>query len=277
MQMSPQQANDFVKVLGPTLKNAGLGVNAKIICGNEETWLTTKDDSFPAIANDPIASSYVPIYSGHGYLHPPDSLVASPNSGKRIWQTEWGTFKPWTTAWDQGDIASGYTDSGFIWAQQIYTALTAANVSAFFYWWGAADDPQSKNQTLIRLNGTSFDASNAVSKRLWAFSNYSRFVRPTSTRICTTTSNNNSLVTAFSNTNGSLAIVVLNTATQAMTVPIAVPRMGFPDGSQVVPHITNTTNNTAKQDAVTTSKAIFPATLPSRSLVTYIIPASKSA
>jgi len=272
MQMSPQQADDFVKVLGPTLKNAGLRTTSQIICCDSETWLTTKDDYVPAIANDPIASSYVPIYSGHGYLHPPDSLVASPNSGKRIWQTEWGTFKPWTTAWDQGDIASGYTDSGFIWAQQIYTALTAANVSAFFYWWGAADDPQSKNQTLIRLNGSSFDASNDVSKRLWAFANYSRFVRPGATRIGATTSNNNLLVTAFSNTNGSLAIVVLNTATQAMTVPIAVPKTGFPDGSQVVPYITNTTNNTAKQDAVTISKGIFPATLPARSLITYTIP-----
>ena len=268
MQMSPQQADDFIKVLGPTLKKAGLSTRTQIICCESETWLTTKEDYIPTVANDPIASSYVPIYSGHGYIHPPDSPVTSVNPGKRIWQSEWSTFKPWTPVWDQGDISAGYTDSGFIWAQQIYTALTVANVSAFFYWWGAANDPLNKNQALIRINK---DFSFDVSKRLWAFANYSRFVRPGAIRIGTTTNNNNLLVTAFNNTDGSLAIVVLNTATHAMTVPITLPT-GIANGTQVVPYITDTTHNTAKQDPVTISKGVFPATLPSRSLITYTIP-----
>lgn len=272
MLMNPQQAADFVKVLGPTLKKAGLSTSTQIICCESETWLTTKQDYVPAIANDPIASSYVPIYSGHGYIHPPDSPVTAVSPGKRIWQSEWGTFKPWTPAWDQGDLAAGYTDSGFIWAQQIYTALTAANVSAFFYWWGAANDPQNKNQALIRIHGSSFD----VSKRLWAFANYSRFVRPGATRIGATTSNNNLLVTAFNNTDGSVAIVVQNTTTHTMTVPIALP-MGIPNGTQVLPYITDTTHNTAKQDPVTIRNGVFPATLPSRSLITYTISAKKGA
>jgi O-glycosyl hydrolase len=235
--------------------------------------LTTKEDYIPTVANDPIASSYVPIYSGHGYIHPPDSPVTSVNPGKRIWQSEWSTFKPWTPVWDQGDISAGYTDSGFIWAQQIYTALTVANVSAFFYWWGAANDPLNKNQALIRINK---DFSFDVSKRLWAFANYSRFVRPGAIRIGTTTNNNNLLVTAFNNTDGSLAIVVLNTATHAMTVPITLPT-GIANGTQVVPYITDTTHNTAKQDPVTISKGIFPAILPSRSLITYTIPTKQGA
>jgi glucuronoarabinoxylan endo-1,4-beta-xylanase len=271
MQMNPQQADNFVKVLGPTLKKAGLSTSTQIICCESETWLTTKEDYVPTIANDPIASSYVPIYSGHGYIHPPDSPVTSVSPGKRIWQSEWGTFKPWTTAWDQGNIAAGYTDSGFIWAQQIYTALTAANVSAFFYWWGAANDPLNKNQALIRINGSSFD----VSKRLWAFANYSRFVRPGATRIGATTSNNNLLVTAFTNTDGSLAIVILNTAAHAMTVPIALPT-DIPNGTRVAPYLTDTTHNTDKQDTVTISNGVFPATLPSRSLITYTISAKKN-
>ena len=225
MQMSPQQADDFVKVLGPTLKKAGLSASTQIICCKSETWLTTKQDYVPAIANDPIASSYVPIYSGHGYVHPPNSPVPSVSPDEQIWQSKWSTFKPWTTAWDQGDSPTNNTDSGIIWAQQIYTALTAANVSAFFYWWGAANDPLNKNQALIRINKNS---SVDVSKRLWAFANYSRFIRPGATRIGATTSNNNLLVTAFSNTNGSLSIVVLNTANHAMTVPIALSKPGHP-------------------------------------------------
>lgn len=269
MLMNPQQADDFVKVLGPILKQAGLSTSTQIICCESETWLTTKENYVPTVANDPIASSYISIYSGHGYIHPPDSPVTAVSPGKRIWQSEWGTFKPWTPIWDQGDISAGYTDSGFIWAQQIHTALTAANVSAFFYWWGAANDPLNKNQALIRINK---DSSFDVSKRLWAFANYSRFVRPGATRIGATTNNNNLLVTAFNNTNGSTAIVVLNTAHHAMTVPITLPT-GLPNGTQVVPYITDTTHNTAKQDPVTVSNGVFPATLPSRSLITYTISA----
>jgi glucuronoarabinoxylan endo-1,4-beta-xylanase len=267
MLMSPQQVNDFIKVLGPTLQTAGLSSSTQIICCDTETWLTTKDDYVPAVANDPIASSYISIYSGHGYIHPPDSPVSAVGPGKRIWQSEWGTFEPWTTGWDQGHTAASYAGAGFTWTQQIYTALTAANVSAFFYWWGAANDPLNKNQELILINKNgSFD----VSKRLWAFANYSRFVRPGATRIGATTANSYLLVTAFTNINGSIAIVILNTAYRAMTVPITVPTT-IPNGTQVVPYITDTTHDTAQQNSVTVSNGIFPAVVPARALVTYNI------
>lgn len=167
MQMSAQQADDFIKVLGPTLKKAGLSTT--IICCDSETWVAARDDYIPAIANDPIASPYVSVYSGHGYIHPPKSPLTS-NTEKRSWETEWGTFNPWNNKWDNSN-----TESGFTWAQHIYTALTAGNVNAFFYWWGAAND--AKDQSLIRIDGSSLD----VSKRLWAFANYSRFIRPRAT------------------------------------------------------------------------------------------------
>ncbi len=269
MQMSPQQADDFVKILGPTLKNTGLSTSTQIICCDSETWLMGKDHYIPTIANDRIASSYIPIYSSHGYIHSPNAPLISPHAGKNIWQTEWGNFTPWINIWDQGDMTPDHADSGFIWAQHIYTALTAANVSAFFYWWGAASD--SKNQSLIRFNGSSVD----VSKRLWAFANYSRFVRPGAIRIGATTSDNKLLVTAFSNTDGSLAIVVLNTAMQAMTVPITLSKMGISSGQSVVPYVTDSTNNTAKQDALTITNGGFSAKLPARSLVTYTLAAKR--
>ena len=262
MQMTPQQADDFVKVFGPTLKDAGLSTSTQLICCDAETWVAARDGYVPAIANDPIASQYVSVYSGHGYIHAPKSPLTS-DPEKRSWETEWSTFNAWDNQWDNSD-----TDSGFTWAQHIDTALTAGNVNAFFYWWGAANDP--KDQSLIRINGSSFD----VSKRLWAFGNYSRFIRPGATRIGATTSNKNLQVTAFSNTNGSLAIVVLNTATQAITAPIALPKMGIPDGPYVVPYVTDTTNDMAKQDALTTTNGVFSPTLPAHSLITYTIQAN---
>jgi glucuronoarabinoxylan endo-1,4-beta-xylanase len=260
MLMSPEQADDFARVLGPTLKGAGLPTT--IVCCDSETWLTAKNGYVPAIANDPIASPYVSVYSGHAYISTPKSPL-TPNPAKRSWETEWCTFNPWDSAWDNSK-----TDSGFTWAQHIYTSLTAGNVNAFFYWWGASND--SKDQSLIYVNGSSIN----VSKRLWAFANYSRFIRPGATRISAATSNSNLEVTAFTNTNGSISIVVLNTATQAVTVPIALPKMGIADGTSVIPYVTDNTNSMTKQDPLTLTNGTFPAILPAHSLITYTISAS---
>lgn len=256
MQMSPQQTEDFVKILGPTLLHADLSTS--IVCCDTETWTAARDSYIPAIANDPVASSYVAVYSGHGYIHPPKSPLTL-NGKKRSWETEWSTFHAWDNRWDHSA-----TDSGFTWAQHIHTALTAGNVNAFFYWWGAADD--AKDQSLIRIHDNSIE----VSKRLWAFANYSRFIRPGAIRIGATTSDPALQVTAFRNTDQSLVIVALNTAAQAMTVPIALPKMGR---HSVVAYVTDTTNDMSQQDALPITHDIFSTTLPARSLITYTIPA----
>jgi hypothetical protein len=54
---------------------------------------------------------------------------------KPAWETEWAPFgfQPWDPAWDDGSPSSGFT-----WAQNIYTGLTAANLDAFLYLWGAS-------------------------------------------------------------------------------------------------------------------------------------------
>ena len=133
---------------------------------------------------------------------------ASPLSGwaKPAWQTEWSTFETWDPAWDDGTDASGLT-----WAQHIYTGLTAANLSAFLYWWGSTTPSENgDNEGLIEINGSSVIPSG----RLWAFANYSRYVRPGAVRIGATSSNSAVDLTAFRNTDGSVAIVALNTGNQ---------------------------------------------------------------
>jgi glucuronoarabinoxylan endo-1,4-beta-xylanase len=256
MVMTPAQTEDFAKILGPALLHAEL--STRIVCCDTEGWDSAPDYT-GAITGDPVASRYVSIISSHGYNAPPDSLLTSAND-KPIWETEWSTFSPFDPAWDDGS-----TSSGFAWAQNIYTGLTAANLNAFFYWWGVTTS--TDNESLIRLSGTTVTPA----KRLWAFASYSRFVRPGARRIGASSGNSSLEVTAYKNVNGSLAIVVLNTASSDIPTLFSLQNLGLAHNAQAVPFLTNAASNTAAQAPLLVSQGAFNATVPARSLVTYVI------
>ncbi len=79
----------------------------------------------------------------------------------------------------------------------------------------------------------------AASGRLWAFANYSRYVRPGAVRIAATSSNSAVNLTAFKNTDGSIAIVALNTATSADPITYSLSGTGTANGATVTPYLTN--------------------------------------
>jgi glucuronoarabinoxylan endo-1,4-beta-xylanase len=252
MVMSPAQTEDFVKVLGPTLAAAHLWT--QITCCDAEGW-----DLAPgytsAIINDPVARHYVGVISSHGYTAPPTFPLAA--AGKHVWESEWADFNTWDPAWDDGSAASGFT-----WAQRIYTGLTAANLSAFFYWWGA--NTSFTNSGLLHFTSGTVD----VSSRFWAFANYSRFIRPGAFRIGATSGNSSLDVAAFSNRDGSTIIVALNTATSDASTTFTLQN---DRGGVAFPYLTNASNNMAWQQPIVIHGGTFSATVPARSLVTYQI------
>ncbi|HET8842448.1 MAG TPA: cellulose binding domain-containing protein, partial [Ktedonobacteraceae bacterium] len=255
MVMSAAQNTDFTKVLGPTLRNAG--VSTKLVCCDAEGW-----DLAPgyvnSIAADSTANSFVNLFSSHGYTAPPNSTLSN-TGGKHVWETEWANFDTWDPAWDDGTAAAGFT-----WAQRIYTGLTSANLSAFLHWWGL--NTSNTNSGLLHLNGSTVE----VSKRFWAFANYSRFIRPGATRISASSANGLNL-SAFLNSNGSLVIVALNTASSDSAVTYSLQNTGIANGATVTPYMTNASNDLAAQSPLSVSGGAFTATVPARSLVTYQI------
>ena len=258
MQLSPAQTASFLDVLGPTLASSGLPT--KMECCATEGWDYAQQYA-SAIESDSTASADTAVFTSHGYTQAP----ASPLSGwaKPAWQTEWSTFETWDPAWDDGTDASGLT-----WAQHIYTGLTAANLSAFLYWWGSTTPSENgDNEGLIEINGSSVIPSG----RLWAFANYSRYVRPGAVRIAATSSNSAVDLTAFRNPDGSVAVVALNTGTSADPITYSLSGTGTPSGATVTPYLTDSASDTAAQAATTVSGGAFSATIPARSLVTYVI------
>jgi hypothetical protein len=200
------------------------------------------------------------VFSSHGYSGAP----TTPLSGwtKPVWQTEWfgNDGSSWDAAWDDGTA-----DSGLTWAQRIYQGLTGANLSAYLFWQGA--DPNNGNGGLVFLqsNGTA-----AASGRLWAFANYSRYIHPGAVRIGATSSNSGVDLSAYKNTDGTVAVVALNTSSSSDAISYATSGIGGTSGT-VTPWLTNGASNVAAQSAISLSGGAFSATIPARSLVTYVI------
>jgi O-glycosyl hydrolase len=112
------------------------------------------------------------------------------------------------------------------------------------------------------------------SGRLWAFANFSDFIRPGAVRIGATTSDGSLTLDAFRNANGTIAVVVLNEGTSADSVTFSLTGTGTPDGATVTPYLTDSSSSVAARAKTTVSGGRFSATLPPRSLVTYVVPSA---
>ena len=131
--------------------------------------------------------------------------------------------------------------------------------------WGASTTSLTgPNTGLVEVKGNTV----ATSGRLWAFASYSRFIRPGAVRIGTTTSDAGLEVSAFRNSDGSIAVVALNSA---HTPQVATFSLRGLRGAHVTPYLTDTSHDLSAQAPITVRNSAFTATLPPRSLVSYDI------
>jgi len=242
MFMTPAQAANFVPYLGRALAAAHLPT--RVACCDAEGW-TDGESYTQAVLGDPASARYVSLITSHGYTAPPTVPLTSE---RPVWESEWADFSTWDPAWD--DAANG---DGFTWAQDIQTALTQANVDAFFYWWGAS--ASTANSGLIQVQGPAIN----LSKRYWSFAAFGRYIRPGAVRVGASSSSSALSVSAFRDPGGSWVAEILNTGTTAQ--PIAL--RGLPRG-----HATGYVTN--ESDALTVQPG-GPLTAPARSLLTVVI------
>jgi glucosylceramidase len=251
MRLTPAQAVDFAKVLGPIAAGAGL----KVTCCDSFGWNQQKNYT-SAIEADATARGIVATHTGHTYASKIDSPLPT---SKRSWMSEWNpNGTTWNENWDDG---SGY--DGMTIAKAVHTALTTGNVNAYVYWYGAST---GTTRGMIQMNGDGY----RVSKRLWAIAGYSRFIRPQANRIGSSTSDGNLQLSAYRNTDGSLVVVVINNSSSANSVSYSLKNTGITTGT-ATPHLTNNTGNMAAQTSVRINGGAFTASVPARSMVTYRI------
>jgi O-glycosyl hydrolase len=259
MLMSPSQTANLMGILGATIARSGLSTRGE--CCATSSWKFAQQYA-EAIETDQAANTATALFTSHGYFAAPNSPLKG--WSKPVWQTEWAPFNtgPFDAAWDDGSQLSGFT-----WAQNIHTGLTAANLGAFLYLWGANTSTTTitgPNTGLVEVKGNTV----ATSGRLWAFANYSRLIRPGAVRIGATTSRSGLEVSAFRNSDGSTAVIVLNSAHSRQAATFSLRGLS---AAHVTPYLTDTTHQLSAQTPITVNNSTFTATLPPRSLVSYDI------
>ncbi|WP_342769398.1 glycoside hydrolase family 30 protein, partial [Sphaerisporangium album] len=250
MRFTPEQAAEFVKILGPVAARAGL----KVACCDGAGW-TVQEAYTKAIEADPAAARWVATHTGHPYVDPIDHPLPT---RRPTWMSEWSpNGTTWNENWDDG---SGY--DGFAVASNIHESLATAGVSGYVYWFGAS---LGATRGLIQLDGDAYH----VSKRLWALAAYSRFIRPGAVRVGTRTTGDGLdglKVTAFRNADGGQVVEILNTGTTAVTT-----RLLAEDGRRATAYLTDATHSLTPVNALRGSGHGLRAELAPRSLTTIVL------
>lgn len=256
MQSNGTQAADFIKVLAQTIEQEGIPV--KLTCCDGVGWEQQEEmmAGLQAIAPDgKSGEDYLSVITGHGYSSAPNFPLSTKLP---TWQTEWadltGDFTPYTF-FDNGGPGEGMT-----WANNIQTAFTKANVSAFLYWIGAENS--TTNSGLINLNNDEV----IPSKRFWAMASFSKFVRPGAVRLGATSSDSSLAVSAFRNLDGVVAIQVINNSTSSTPLTVDLGQSG-----QATPYTTsNAFDLEAGQPILVGPNGKFVANVPARSLISFV-------
>jgi glucuronoarabinoxylan endo-1,4-beta-xylanase len=180
---TPEELSTFVRdFLGPTFERRDVG--ATIVLGEGVGY--GERHVLPALA-DPVARSYVGVVASHAYGGlrdnssdvPPEAFAVSNQLGKPVWMTE---FMNQGAPRDRLFVNNTISD-GLRYANLVANAFGTSQLSAYFWWWPAANNG-SDGSDLIRLVNTGTPQSGnptetgqyRVFKRYYTLGQYSRFV-----------------------------------------------------------------------------------------------------
>ncbi len=257
-EWTTSEMNTFVvNHLRPAL--AASGLTARLMAP-EVSFYSNFDNAwgFPLL-NDPGMRAAVSIVATHGYGRT-DNFSNPCNScaqyNKPIWQTEDSNLD---------GRYNGSIDDGMTWSTEIYKALNAGRFSAWFYWWVMTLN--NDNQGLINANPAT--DSFQVPKRLYVVGQFSRFIRPNSVLLLSTSSDSTLQVTAVRPASGAVAVVLANTGKTSHTVTVNLSGLSNPPAS-VTPYRTSASENQAQLSALGVFSGAFTITVPAKSVVTVV-------
>ncbi|MGL5893653.1 MAG: glycoside hydrolase [Bacteroidales bacterium] len=109
-------------------------------------------------------------------------------------------------------------------ARMIHYDLTVANVSAW-QWWTAVSPEDYKDGLLFVDKNIEGTPNLYIPKLLWAFGNYSRFIRPGATRIGVTgeMDMDGLLLSSYENIDKSIVSVIINSSETPISISLKVP------------------------------------------------------
>lgn len=117
------------------------------------------------------AESLLSRITSHAYVTEPTFPL---DTELLVWMTEWadlaGTF-------NQRWYESGAAGKGMTWASNLQIALIVTNISGYLYW-----IELEAGDTASHLLAINTDNTISTSKRFWAFTSFSRHIRPGAVR-----------------------------------------------------------------------------------------------
>ncbi len=251
-QWTSAQFKTFMKdYLVPTFDKEG--ITAKVIVGEK---MNFSEQMAIDCLNDPIAVTRTDIVGAHNYGSSYTTFPTTKAKGKGIWQTEISDM-------NGNDLT---INDGLNWAKQVYDFMTVTQGNAWNYWWGACYKTWN-GEGLIQMDMNS--KSYKVGKRLYTIGQYSRFIRPDWKRFEATKNPTSGVyVTAYKDPEtGKFAVVAINNGSSSQSVSYNLK--GF-EADSVIPYTTSASQNIAEGSKISVSGNSFTATLPAKSVVTFV-------
>ena len=178
--------------------------------------------------------------------------------GQPTLETEWSDGgSTFTSTWD----VVGQNFEGFQWAIYMHNAFRN-NVAGWSHWWCTWTAPT--DAALIQVNGTSYQ----VSARLWAFAGYFRFARPGAVRLEAVSSVEEVYVTAWQNTNLTIAVQAINAAHYTYTLNVQLKDTAV---THAVAYLTDNTHNVTQSERFTFTSGKFTAQIEPRAMKTFFL------
>jgi O-glycosyl hydrolase len=251
---------NFVKNNASAIKNTKLMI--------PESLQFTRSFSDPTL-NDAAAVNNIAYIGGHLYGAEASGKLSeyalANQKGKPQWMTEWNFHEA-----DGNGAAIWGGDNQTVWNESLDVIMRSIHMSmeakwsAYIWWWGR------RYYSFIGDGESAYGTTkSAILKRGWAFSHYSKFVRPGYTRVKVTqnTTYSNLFQTAYEG-DKKVVVVLLNRATSAQSnVVFKIPNNVTAAEAWVTSQSTNRT-------ALTVTPAGQYATLaslPARSIVTVVM------
>ncbi|WP_281369145.1 glycoside hydrolase [Phytohabitans rumicis] len=281
------QRDDVVRTVGATLASRGL---TTAISADESSAVSGFNSEVPQWIGQSGTAQYVSNLAHHTYDNPNDAArTAAMNvgrtNGKKTWASEICCFTGIGGGWAQGYDPT--ITGGLAISEKIFRDFSVTYDSAF-HWWvalasGIGCDPVASPGCQNSANSSGWSdgliyydpnyASNGnqslyLTKRYYALGQYSKFVRPGAVRYNVTGAPSGVQVSAFDH-NGQWTLVVnnVNTASTSLTVHFNA-KSNVSAGSA---YRTSATENWASVAGPTVSGSTVSATLPARSITTYVL------
>ncbi|WP_302893318.1 RICIN domain-containing protein [Actinomadura luzonensis] len=256
VQNEPDYAHDWTwwtptEMVRFLRENAG-SISTRVIAPESFQYLKNMSDP---ILNDPVALANVDIIGAHLYGTPyanfPYPLFKQKGAGKELWMTE--VYYPNST--DSADLWPQALDVG----EHIHHAMVDAEFQAYVWWY-------------IRRSYGPMREDGQISKRGAVMAQFARFVRPGHVRIdATANPASNVYVSAYLGGDSSIVVVAINKNTSAVTQQFT---LSGSTATGVSSWLTDASRNVAAQGTTAVSNGSFTATLPARSMTTFVTGAS---